>query len=44
MAGGKPASVRDLWLHKDLGTFVDSFHATSVPGTGVVMIKLTPKP
>jgi alpha-galactosidase len=35
------AKVRDLWKHQDLGTFKGSFSAT-VPGHGVVMIRITP--
>jgi alpha-galactosidase len=32
-------SVRDLWLHKDLGTFKDSFSAY-VPRHGVVLVRI----
>lgn len=32
-------SVRDLWAHKDLGQFTDSFSAV-VPRHGVVMVKI----
>jgi alpha-galactosidase len=32
-------SVRDLWAHKDLGQFTDSFSA-DVPRHGVVMVKI----
>jgi alpha-galactosidase len=35
---GASASIRDLWTHKDLGNFQESFTAT-VPKHGVVMIK-----
>lgn len=35
------AAVRDLWQHKDLGTFKDKFTAT-VPSHGVVMITVKP--
>jgi alpha-galactosidase len=35
------ASVRDLWLHKDLGQFKDSFSA-QVPPHSVVMISVKP--
>ncbi len=35
------AQVRDLWLHKDLGVVKGSATA-SVPGHGVVMLKITP--
>jgi alpha-galactosidase len=33
------AAVRDLWLHKDLGTFEESFSAY-VPAHGVVLVRL----
>jgi alpha-galactosidase len=36
---GENSSVRDLWEHKDLGTFKDSFSST-VPPTGVVLVKV----
>jgi len=36
------ATVRDLWLHQDVGVFSNSYSA-SVPSHGVVMLKLTPK-
>ena len=39
LADGK-ANVRDLWLHKDLGEFNNSFKSY-VPSHGVVMIKVT---
>ena len=31
-------SIRDLWLHQDLGEFVETWKATNVPGHGVRMI------
>jgi alpha-galactosidase len=34
--------VRDLWEHKDLGVFTDSFTAKALPGQSVMMVKLTP--
>jgi alpha-galactosidase len=34
------ATVRDLWSHTDLGTFTGSYTAASVPGHGVVMLKI----
>ena len=37
ISGSQPA--RDLWLHKDLGNFSDSFAAT-VPSHGAVMVKV----
>jgi alpha-galactosidase len=36
------ASVRDLWLHKDLGTFSGKFSAY-VPMHGVVLVRITAK-
>ena len=36
-----PASVRDLWEKKDLGTFKGSYSA-KVPSHGVVMVKVMP--
>jgi alpha-galactosidase len=35
------AQVRELWLHKDLGSFRGGFKS-SVPGHGVVMVRITP--
>ena len=35
------ANVRDLWLHKDLGSHRDKFSAF-VPSHGVVLIRITP--
>ncbi len=35
-----PATLRDLWAHKDLGTM--SSYTAEVPGHGVVMLKVTP--
>jgi alpha-galactosidase len=40
----RAASVRDLWSHTDLGTFSESYTAASVPGHGVVMLKVTSTP
>jgi alpha-galactosidase len=34
------ATVRDLWNQKDLGSFTDSYAATSVPSHGIVMLKI----
>ncbi|HET8655084.1 MAG TPA: glycoside hydrolase family 27 protein [Longimicrobiaceae bacterium] len=36
-----PARVRDLWAHRDVGRRTGSYAAT-VPGHGVVMIRVTP--
>jgi alpha-galactosidase len=38
------ASVRDLWLHADLGAFTASYTATTVPAHGVVMLRITAAP
>jgi alpha-galactosidase len=38
----RPAHVRDLWSHTDLGTFSDHFSAT-VPAHGAVMVRVTPQ-
>jgi alpha-galactosidase len=35
------AQVRDLWLHQDLGSFKGGYKS-SVPGHGVVMVRITP--
>ena len=35
------AAIRDLWLHKDLGTFEDSF-SVYVPKHGVVLVQMKP--
>ncbi len=35
------ANLRDLWSHKDLGSFKEQF-STSVPSHGVVMVKVQP--
>ena len=37
-----PASVRDLWLHKDLETMIGTVTAT-VPSHGVVFYRITPQ-
>lgn len=36
----QPCHLRDLWLHKDLGVFVESFTAEVEPH-GVIMLKMT---
>jgi alpha-galactosidase len=41
IAGDKPARVRDLWAHADLGTFTRRFSAP-IPAHGVVMVRVTP--
>jgi alpha-galactosidase len=38
------ATARDLWSHGDLGSFTGSYTASSVPGHGVVMLKVTSTP
>jgi hypothetical protein len=37
------ASVRDLWSHKNLGTFSSSFTGSDIPIHGVRLLKVTPK-
>ena len=37
------ATVRDLWLHADVGTFAGSYTASKVLPHGVVMVKVTRK-
>ena len=39
--GQMPAGVRDLWLHKEIGQFKDSF-STQVPPHSMVMITVKP--
>jgi alpha-galactosidase len=39
---GQSASVRDLWLKRDMGSFRESYFAEVAPH-GVVMLKLTPR-
>jgi len=41
IAADTSAQVRDLWRHRDLGSFTGSFNAT-VPSHGVVMTTFTP--
>ena len=40
----KSASVRDLWLHTDLGTFDPSYTVSNVPAHGVAMLRVTSVP
>jgi hypothetical protein len=35
--------VRDVWRHKDLGSFEGQFQS-SVPRRGVVLVKMTARP
>ena len=37
---GASATVRDLWHHRDLGTFSGSYTATNVPSHGVAMLRI----
>ncbi|CAE7510649.1 AGAL3 [Symbiodinium sp. KB8] len=39
---GQSVNVRDLWAHRDVGTFRDTFTALT-PGHGVVALRLTPQ-
>jgi hypothetical protein len=38
----KAAAVRDLWAHKDLGTFTGSFTSPNLDTHSVMMLKVTP--
>ncbi len=38
------ATVRDLYAQKDLGSFTNSYTATSVPSHGIVMLKVVSTP
>jgi len=38
------ATVRDLYAQKDLGSFTNSYMATSVPTHGIVMLKIVSSP
>lgn len=38
------ASVRDLWSHTEMGAFIGAYTASSVPGHGVVMLRVTSAP
>jgi len=42
IASTKAFVVRDLWLHKDLGTFTQNYTATNVGPHASVTLKLTP--
>jgi alpha-galactosidase len=39
LAADKSVAIRDLWQHKDLGTFKGAF-AVSVPSHGTAMIRM----
>lgn len=39
---GTMATVRDLWLHQTVGTFNNTFQASSIPAYGSVMIRAIP--
>jgi len=34
------ATVRDLYMQKDLGPFTDTYTASNVPSHGIVMLKI----
>lgn len=42
MRKGEVAAVRDIWMHKDLGTFTGSFTGTAIPSHGVMFLIMTP--
>jgi alpha-galactosidase len=37
---GSSATVRDLWAHQDLGTFVGSYTSPAIPAHGSMMLKV----
>ena len=39
---GEVAAVRDIWAHKDIGTFTNEYTGEKVPGHGVKFLILTP--
>jgi alpha-galactosidase len=39
---GQKCVVRDLWEHKDMGSFTDSY-TVQVPSQSAVMIRITPQ-
>jgi alpha-galactosidase len=41
LAAGKPATIRDVWAHFDVGTATDSYTVPIVPAGGVVVITLS---
>lgn len=43
LPANQTATVRDLWAHKDLGSFTGDFRVTNVDSHSVVMLKVTPK-
>lgn len=38
----QPANVRDLWQHKDLGTFIGNYTSPNITAHSVMMLKVTP--
>lgn len=36
------ASVRDLWQHQDLGTFIGNYTSPNINAHSVMMLKITP--
>ena len=38
----RPALVRDLWAHKDLGTFIVSYTSSDIDHHAVMLLKITP--
>ena len=43
LPANKPATVRDLWARKDLGTFTGSFRSENITTRSVAMLKITPQ-
>ncbi len=37
-----PQQLRDLWRQRDLGTFADASFKTTLPGHGVLLLRITP--
>ena len=42
MRKGEVAAVRDIWMHKDIGTFTGSYTGTAIPSHGVLFLIMTP--
>lgn len=40
LVGGRPAEVRDLWAHQDLGSLNGGFTGTNIPPHGSMMLKV----
>lgn len=40
LTAGSSATVRDLWVHQDLGSFIGRYTATNIPPHGSVMLRI----